>query len=87
MNGKKDNAGDWLSVVRCRAKFRLADSFKGRFIETVPSAFFYGCAQKPSVRVNIQFNDYLPFNSSAPRQSRIARRWRLNEFGSVYSIE
>ena len=55
----------------------LPDGFKGRFIESVPAAFFYGRTHQTPLRVNHQFHEHLPLDTFALRQPWVTRCWRL----------
>ena len=71
----------------CGAEDRLADGFKGRFIESVPATLFYGRAHQPAFRVNRQFHEYLSFDAFTSRQPWITWGWRLEEFRAIHSVE
>ena len=65
----------------------LPDGFKGRFIESVPAAFFYGRTHQTPLRVTHQFPEHLSLDTFALRQTWVTRCWRLEEFRPVHGVE
>ena len=65
----------------------LPDGFKGRFIESVPAAFFYGRTHQKPHRVKHQFHEHLSLDTFALRQTWVTRCWRLEEFRPVHGVE